>query len=1031
MKALRGTLSFVLGIIIGIILFVLAIGGTVVALGTAVTIGDLQNKFGYDLIDENSEAYNQSILSAVKSLIQDIKDISNLSLQDIIDTYGIKLPEEISGINITKVYEYPISEISNHVGDIIDSIKLGDVLETAGITADIPIINDNKESGIRTALNDILASVKGNNLSLDDINTKFGISLGADDNALLKELKYIKLNDIGGTINYIQLNNLLDANTDTYVAKTSDVYIKVDQYEEISKADLKNASYIPNKGVETYVYGLKDADNNGTNDSLAYRELRYVKNASNEYVVDNSSYAVDFDADASTKTFYRHVEYKLRNGETGVDYYVESFANAIDIDSMSLISKGFIKTENTTIATFSTPLLNKITATPVTNPYYDLVAPITKDSKLEESASLDGYVLLEEGTASAVLQAFAYKTLDDIQSDDTFVDKLTLGEIITIDSSSSNILQTLKDTTIGDLSAKIDTLCLYQIMDIVEDNFTADPNGNYVRIEANGSYYYTMFNPAVHGITYPRYSMTENPSASSKVLQRLRTAKINTFSDDFKTLVLSDVLDIVPSIYDKVTYANKSELTVGVDYFYYDETKGLYLLADDAYITAHNEVYRVAKLGEGNKLIQRLAYVKVDDLSSALETIIDDTYISDIIDVIDNYAIEATTAAPVNDNEKFLIEDTNSDGIEYVYNTQGNYMIRYKSMQPVDTATLNASTQTLTFAQVADRTEAIYYAGLDTLFYSKDGGATFVYNPQLTAYILAKSSTLAEADRQKLYHAVIGSVGPLTKDYTVYSDSNLYIETIAGYVPYVKTQISHIVQTNFFTKVSGKAFVNINDPVITDESGYAYNSSSDKLFSRVYCETIYVASATGNTVFYDNAYVAYDPSNPEHATLTRYNGVSGYIASTLEAYEKISSTEYQTELISIKKATITIEKSANLLIALKNTKTTMKNMGSVVTSLKLEDVIDITPDSIFAIEYTNSESIVTTLQECSINELSYELSSFLSTLTVGDLIRVSNITSFNPQVKQIIKDIDLTKFFGSLTYKEGIGVIVDLEEIYG
>ena len=45
MKVLRGTLTFILGMIIGIILFVVAIGGTVVALGMAVKVGDLQSKF--------------------------------------------------------------------------------------------------------------------------------------------------------------------------------------------------------------------------------------------------------------------------------------------------------------------------------------------------------------------------------------------------------------------------------------------------------------------------------------------------------------------------------------------------------------------------------------------------------------------------------------------------------------------------------------------------------------------------------------------------------------------------------------------------------------------------------------------------------------------------------------------------------------------------------------------------------------------------------------------------------------------------
>ena len=53
MRVLRGTLTFILGMIIGIILFVLAIGGAVYIMGTSMTVGELQQKFTDEEILDN------------------------------------------------------------------------------------------------------------------------------------------------------------------------------------------------------------------------------------------------------------------------------------------------------------------------------------------------------------------------------------------------------------------------------------------------------------------------------------------------------------------------------------------------------------------------------------------------------------------------------------------------------------------------------------------------------------------------------------------------------------------------------------------------------------------------------------------------------------------------------------------------------------------------------------------------------------------------------------------------------------------
>ena len=88
--------------IIGIILFVLAIGGAVFVVGTSVTVGQLQQKITQEeIIAPDSALYGQTVLDAVKSLINDINGIDSLTLQTLYDHYGLAILKGLSGIDFT------------------------------------------------------------------------------------------------------------------------------------------------------------------------------------------------------------------------------------------------------------------------------------------------------------------------------------------------------------------------------------------------------------------------------------------------------------------------------------------------------------------------------------------------------------------------------------------------------------------------------------------------------------------------------------------------------------------------------------------------------------------------------------------------------------------------------------------------------------------------------------------------------------------------------------------------------------------
>lgn len=1042
MRVLRGTLTFVLGMIIGIILFVVAIGGTVVALGTLVSVGDLQNKFNVNIINEDSTIYDESILDVVRTAIEDVKQFDKLSVQDIIDKYGIPVPSEIAGIDISAAFQYPLSDISNHVPDIVNSVTLREVGDSLGIDwtnldgfgeGGIPILNENLDNGVIDAVNAIMASL-GNDMTLRDIKDTYGLDLGAENNDILAKLQDVPLSQVANTFNFLRINDIISADTDSYVAFKSDAYVKISssdlnaQYEEVSVADLKNPAYIPAPGITTYIAGIKDTNNDGINDALLEKELRYIYKDSG-YVVDNSCYGAGFDADSTDKVFYRHIDYKPMTKEIGSDIYVMSYGNKVNLDK-SIYSKGFVKLETNDLLDVRTPVTvgsrKQVTVTPAApETYYILEEPVTKESLLVPSTAPSGYVLYTRGTTESAIKAIAFKTIDEMQHDDDLLANLKLSDVMTIDGASAKILISLKDTKIKDLGSSVDTLDFDSFINITMDTYTEDPAGNYVKITAGSSFYYTLYNPEYHSnsTVYTRYSKTVNHDASSKVLQRLRASKIGTFSDDFKNILLSDVMDIEPELYEAVEYTDPSSLSPDEDYYYFDSAQGLYNLADDTYKATHNKVYKVMKIGKGMKLLQKLAYVKIDNLSSAMETVVDNMYVSDLIDVIDSYAVKVISGDPENNEDTFLLESTETDDLgdklTYIYSKQGQYVRRNYHFEKLDNSSLTVNgNMVLTFTNVVNKEVAL--ANILNLYYSENG-IHYTYQPQLTAYLAQKEPFVND----NLYLAAVSASGTV---YYTFSNPNLYVKILGEYIPYNPALIQHAVQEEYYVKIDGPCYVNINDPCPADDPSYAYNESLDRRFAKVYCEDMYVDDPSGSYVFYDNSYISFDASNPEHVSIPRYKIINGYIAVTEEAYYYDSST-YYTSLAPVKIEMIN-KKSHNILSTLKKEKTTLKNMSTTINIVKIKDLIEIAPDSILSVEFMQHGSM-TSLKEQTLNDLSSSLVTMMDELIVGDILRIANVTTIQPNVREMIKDIKLPEFFGALKYSPEKGIYFDLEVLYG
>lgn len=507
MRVLRGTLTFVLGMIIGIILFVLAIGGAVFVVGTSMTVGQLQQKITQEeIIAPDSTLYGQTVLDAVKSLINDINGIDSLTLQTLYDHYGLAILKGLSGIDFTTkdFYTAPIKDILNDMSIVVNSFTLDDISGIAGVdfsSYGLPILDENLQNNLQTALNNIMGSLNGD-LSVRKIKDDFGIDIGTGDNKLIATIQDVSLSSFGEVVNAITLNRLLDVDTDSFVVKGENrVYKKTNIYQEVSKAELQNKNYSPALGVETFIAGAIDTDGDGTTDKLVEKELRYVKKTSvaedgtesEKYVVDNSCYADDFNDDENEKTFYRHVQYTLSTDVADInELYIATYANRIatlDGDEYTLVQKEFTALKDIAFASTPTVSGGNIDIQNVkyaledgtyenSDVFYITDSPITKDSMLRtlgegETASGAAYLRTHKGTSATVLQIVAYMSVVELQNADDLLNSLTVGDVVdTSKPGTSKAIIALKDCKITEIGTKINTLKIDELIDVNDESAT-------------------------------------------------------------------------------------------------------------------------------------------------------------------------------------------------------------------------------------------------------------------------------------------------------------------------------------------------------------------------------------------------------------------------------------------------------------------------------------------------------------------------------------------------------------------------------
>lgn len=1066
--------SFVIGILVGMVLLVVAVGGGLAVALSVVTVGQIEDTVGTDIIDDASDANGQTLLDLAMSLMGDLADPSSITINLFREKYGLKLPEEISGIDISVLFDYPISEVADHLGDVVNNMTLRDVDEFLSLGLeekypDLSVLISNLDNNVDDALNNILASIDSSSMTLYSLETGFGITLG--ENRLFDELYHTPLNAFGEVMDHLPVGTLTGADSDLFLPLGENkVFVAVDRYEEVSDSELKLERVAD--GAETYIAGANDK-------GLIRRELRYTRGEDGSYTPDNSCYAEDYDG---TGTYYRHIVYEPYDGTQEGELSVKAYLNNFTADGKALVADGLFPLSSVyTDESLSVSLAKKVTGGKVTvgeDLFINIAAEgetkvaeavavfglpegatADENSRLEEQKADSAYsmphIRVHIGTSDQAIQVIAGIGVSSLNNVTDKITSLKLGEVIDITDDSAKILRTLKDTQISKLSDALDTITLKDATDIVLDEYSPATGGAHVLEDGS----YTLYNPAKHAGAQ-RYQKTAVEGSSSAALQRLANVTIPNISAAFDTMVLGDAIGVIPDAYILVDSPESGETYYVFNELGYPERAVYGVDEADAW---HERV----SSGEGNAILKQLAFVGINDISEAMNGVIEDTLLSDIIEIVRETAVKADEAGEnwlVAYDPYLTAESADGEEIRYafVYDGSGSYFRTSYLYTPATDALLpEGETKYFAYEEITDAFDPADQTAVQNVFFRSADGE-YYENPALAAYYAA-TNTAPTTWANKPYKRVAANAGdPGAESATVYpnggSGSGLYIEFFAAYVRYDGNNPAHWDRDLFFKFTDGYTLptadtkgetlyyydfgsgayissqsASTSDALVMmtgrDDGKYYFSeingvraaddmafTSGDTVYSKRLAEVIYKLADNGSFVYEDGGYVSYDPD--KHADVTeRYDRVTGVLVNKAGN----DGGEGLLAPLSTDRVSVVREKSSSVLIAMLDRELTIGTLDENIKTFTIEELIDIESGSVFDDP---------TIKKATVDTLSDAITAKLTNSSIGELIRWANVRGVDEKVLFILEDVKISDFFTALEYKDGT-ITVNMEKLLG
>lgn len=607
-------LTFILGLVVGVLLVGGTIAGVVYYAVAAVSVNDVENytKQEFTFIDKDAEIRNKSILDIYdmvkggnikETTVSDAKRIFGIDIIKILEnsleiTVDDKSRETLGAMKVADVFK------GDNLKVVLNCFTLGDVLKKTGIDttsglASKPIVQEHISEPVIDGFNALLKSLEINEMTIAEMQYLLGVSFGAG--GVLDTVANVKIGDLNSAINNIKFEDVLpDFDRDFYAEwdNTGAVLYKKESGGEIKLKQLIEADgtseffkFVNTEAkdpAKTYYKLNREEGTIKVSDDGNWELIKELPDFNNRYDISGKrnrfglAYVVLVD-DNQIKITKRYADrdctvenedgmyyFKYTKDAAGTNYRygaavrtkIQDATGTEPAKYAEIIEwRGYVETTKA----------DYFEAEPWKTYGYSRDGNVT-DEELREYPSTDSlarYALVHVGKSEPVLKALADETLNTL---DGAIGDMKLGQVIEITDDSADILKKLKDSKISEIDKDVKNVKVGDIMKVVSVT-TAEKatDGAYIALPAlsAGKEYKGTFITAKDGdktvylVKYKdgligfgdRYNITEK--ASNGVVVALADKTIGTLSTGVDEVVngatLSDVLEIDGKVYVKAT----------------------------------------------------------------------------------------------------------------------------------------------------------------------------------------------------------------------------------------------------------------------------------------------------------------------------------------------------------------------------------------------------------------------------------------------------------------------------------------------
>lgn len=849
-------LTFILGLVVGVLLVGGTIAGVVYYAVAAVSINDVEKytKQEFTFIDKDAEIRNKSILDIYdmvkggnikETTVSDAKRIFGIDIIKILEnsleiTVDDKSRETLGALKVADVFK------DDNLKVVLNCFTLGDVLKKTGIDtttglASKPIVQEHISEPVIDGFNALLKSLELNEMTIAEMQYLLGVSFGAG--GVLDTVANVKIGDLNSAINNIKFEDVLpDFDRDFYAEwdNTGAVLYKKESGGEIKLKQLIEADgtseffkFVNTEAkdpAKTYYKLNREEGTIKVSDDGNWELIKELPDFNNRYDISGKrnrfglAYVVLVD-DNQIKITKRYADRDCTiENEDGMYY----FKYTKDAAGTNYRYGAAIRTkiEGTDPAQYKEVIEWRgyveatdgfVNTTPETYGYSSPAQYEKEELVKQETPDLIICALVHVGKSEPVLKALADETLNTL---DGAIGDMKLGQVIEITDDSADILKKLKDSKISEIDKDVKNVKVGDIMKVVSVT-TAEKatDGAYIALPAlsAGKEYKGTFITAKDGdkdvylVKYKdglvgfgdRYNIREKASngvvvaLADKTIGELQTAGID---DLINTALLSGVMDIDGDVFVSDSTADAK--------FILDEDahgeNGFFRLAAAGETAEYKRVYE----GDGNAVVKKLSTIGVNNIAARMDDVVNSTLLKEVVEVKERYKLKVATATEIGDTSvrKYISLTDVYAATDYA----GTFNVGYVETDPDTDIKFVRATGTIsegvTQYVIVDKASSGVLVGLqDKTIGTLSTGVDEVVNN-------AKLSDVLEIDG-KVYvkatdfdEAVAISHDKIGQSVAYYKDGNLFLE--AGYVrnnngDYVRLSSGYFKPTSRFNKIGG------------------------------------------------------------------------------------------------------------------------------------------------------------------------------------------------------------------------------------